>query len=204
MGSICGEARPRGRPREFDAEVALDRAVEVFWRLGYEAADTETLAQAMGVTKPSIYAAFGSKEQLFVKALQRYGQRVRDAMCGAFSCAPSVREGIEAFLAKVAEDVSGAQNPSGCLHACVAVQSAEAMEPVREVLAAGFAARDKVLEDFLRAGVARGELPADFPVERRAKLMVDLMHSLALRARSGAGLDELRACAATAAEAVLA
>ncbi|WP_207478054.1 TetR/AcrR family transcriptional regulator [Arenibaculum pallidiluteum] len=202
----CTEAggRPRGRPRSFDPDTALDRAVEVFWRLGFEAADTDALASAMGLTKPSVYAAFGNKEQLYLKALQRYGQRGRAEITALLEAAPSMRAGINAVFNHMAERVSGQHGGSGCLLTCVAAQSAHSMLPVREILEAGIAARDKAFTEFLRSGIARGELPAGFPVERRASLMNDLLSGLALRARAGASLEELREIGASATEAILA
>src|SRR5213594_2671193 len=87
-------AMPKGRPREFDIEKALDRAMEVFWRKGYEGASLPDLTKAMGINRPSMYAAFGNKEALFRRALDRYAQGPAHYVSDALN-APTAREAIE-------------------------------------------------------------------------------------------------------------
>jgi len=181
----------------------LDRAVEVFWRVGYDGADMQMLANAMGVSKPSVYDAFGTKERLFLRALERYGQSTGAEPLSAFRAAATVREGVERFFDTVAVNVSGARGASGCLYACVASQCTETMAPVREFLAAGIAATDRAIADRFREAVKAGELPATFEVESRARLMTDLMQALALRARAGTPRTMLQKIASNDAKAVL-
>lgn len=176
--------RLRGRPREFDPGDALDRAVEVFWREGYVGADMTTIASAMGLTKPSIYAAFGDKRQLFFKALQRYGTTIGSEGMKAFVEAATIDEAVCAFFTTVARNQAGREHPAGCLLACVAAQSAETMAEVRDLYAAGLAATDAALTARFEAAVEAGELPHDFPCRARAQLMVDLMQGHAVRARA--------------------
>jgi AcrR family transcriptional regulator len=197
-------ARPRGRPKAFNPEIGLDRAVETFWRVGYAGADMQMLADAMGVSKPSVYDAFGGKEQLFMLALERYGQTIGSEPLIAFRSAAHIRDGVEAFFEAVAVNVSGARGSTGCLHACVAAQCTETLGPVREFLAAGLAAADDTIAARFREAAAATELPFDFPAKRRARLMTDLMQALALRARAGAPLVELRAIASDNVAVVLA
>lgn len=196
--------RPRGRPRGFDPDEALDRAIPVFWRLGYEGADLETLSEAMGVGKPSIYAAFGDKEALFLQTMDRYAATVGCRPLQALADAPDIASGVAAAFAATLHNVSGAGGARGCLAACVAADSAEAMPAVRGRLAAGLEATQQAIGACLERGRARGELPAGFPVQERAAMMTDLMHAMALRARSGAECGDLRAAADRAVRAVLA
>lgn len=195
--------RPRGRPKQFDPEVGLDHAVKVFWRVGYDGADMQMLADAMGVSKPSVYDAFGSKEQLLLRSLERYGQSVGAEPLHAFRSAATLREGIAAFFFTVAINVSGEKGPTGCLHACVGSQCAETMPPVREFLAAVMAAAERVIADRFNEAVRNCELPATIDAQDRARLMVDLMQALAVRARSGVPLERLKAIAASNVETVL-
>ncbi|HZC78142.1 MAG TPA: TetR/AcrR family transcriptional regulator, partial [Ktedonobacterales bacterium] len=82
-------AKPRGRPRSFDREAALERAIDVFWRHGYEATSVSDLTSAMGINPPSLYAAFGDKEKLFLEAVERYQQQRRQAVMKVFDEAPT-------------------------------------------------------------------------------------------------------------------
>ena len=104
---------PRGRPREFDVDEALDRALEVFWRKGYEGASLPDLTEAMGINRPSLYAAFGSKEDLFRKALARYAEGPTAYACEALK-APTARAVVERLLAGTANLLSDPRNPRGC------------------------------------------------------------------------------------------
>src|ERR1700687_5700303 len=105
---------PTGRPRSFDSDKALDAAMQVFWRKGYEGASLSDLTDAMGINRPSLYAAFGDKEALFRKALDRYAKGpaayVREALNQ-----PTAREVAQALLLGTADLLTDPQHPSGCL-----------------------------------------------------------------------------------------
>ena len=110
-------AEPRtagGRPRAFDEDRALDAAIDVFWRLGYEGASLTELTQAMGINKPSLYHVFGSKEGLFVRALERYGFSYY-AELDAVLAQPTAYEVLESYLRSLAEAVTRAGTVPGCL-----------------------------------------------------------------------------------------
>lgn len=102
-----------GRPRAFDEGRALDGAIDVFWRLGYEGASLAELTQAMGINKPSLYAVFGSKEKLFVRALERYGLSYREHLDAALDKSTTYRV-IESYLRSIAESATQGSVP-GCL-----------------------------------------------------------------------------------------
>src|SRR5438309_11392407 len=97
---------PRGRPREFDREAALERAMQVFWRHGYEATSVSDLTRAMGINPPSLYAAFGDKEQLYLSAIERYEQGRREVVAQLLDEAPSARQAIERLLAAAAGELT--------------------------------------------------------------------------------------------------
>jgi AcrR family transcriptional regulator len=102
-----------GRPRSFDEGKALDGAIDAFWRLGYEGASLAELTEAMGINKPSMYAVFGSKEELFVRALERYGQRYHEHLRQVLS-KPRAYDILESYLRDTATAVR-AGNSLGCL-----------------------------------------------------------------------------------------
>lgn len=103
-----------GRPRAFDEDQALDAAIDVFWRLGYEGASLSELTQAMGINKPSLYLVFGSKEQLFVRALGRYGLSAHKNLETVLAY-PTAYQVIESYLRATAESATDAGHEPGCL-----------------------------------------------------------------------------------------
>src|SRR5881397_436962 len=107
-------AAPRGRPRAFDADKALDRALLVFWRKGYEGASLADLTRAMGINRPSLYAAFGNKEALFRRALDRYAEGPA-AYVGEALNEPTARAVAERLLGGTIDLLSDPHNPHGCL-----------------------------------------------------------------------------------------
>src|SRR5438046_5943942 len=114
MKSTRQAASTVGRPRAFDADEALDQALTVFWRKGYEGASLPDLTRAMGINRPSLYAAFGNKEALFRKVLDRYAEGsaacVREALAE-----PTARSVVEQLLTSAAELFTDPRNPRGCL-----------------------------------------------------------------------------------------
>src|SRR5436190_1642646 len=124
---------PIGRPRAFDADKALSRAMKVFWRKGYEGASLPDLTRAMGINRPSLYAAFGNKEALFRKAMDRYAEgpacHVREALAE-----PSARAAVERLFRGSIELVSDPKNPRGCFMVQAALASGDAGDPIRREL----------------------------------------------------------------------
>src|SRR5437867_3009296 len=103
-----------GRPREFDIEAALDRALDVFWRYGYEGATIPELTRAMGINRPSLYAAFGSKEDLFRRVLDRYRTRTSSYAADALT-ESTARAVVERLFAGIISQLSKRNQPRGCL-----------------------------------------------------------------------------------------
>src|SRR5213594_2023775 len=136
MGMKSGRqsASTVGRPRAFDVDEALDRALQVFWHKGYEGSSLTDLTQAMGINRPSLYAAFGDKEALFRKVLDRYADGpaayVREALN-----APTARAVVERLLRGAADLQTNRRNPRGCLAVHGALACGDAAEPVRQELA---------------------------------------------------------------------
>src|SRR5438445_4345026 len=150
-------ARPlrRGRPREFDVDQALDRALNVFWRKGYEGASLPDLTRAMGINRPSLYAAFGNKEALFRKALDRYDDGpaayVREALEE-----PTARAVVEALLRGAVHMLSCPRNPHGCLMVQGALSCGRTANPIRRELASRRAAGEAAIRRRVERGMSSG------------------------------------------------
>ena len=115
--------RPRGRPLSFDRDAALEKAMHVFWERGYESASIAELTAAMGITPPSLYAAFGDKEGLFLEAIERYALGPGGIGTRAMAAEPTARRAIERLLLDAAEELTRPCHPKGCLMVTSAVTS---------------------------------------------------------------------------------
>lgn len=168
-----------GRPRSFDRDAALAAAVEEFWRAGYEETSVATLTSAMGVTPPSLYAAFGDKHRLFEEASEVYFQRTCEALDRA-AALPTAREAIARMLDDTAHAHTNPATPSGCL-----MLTEPRLRAQREVL-------HRRLKDRLDQGVREHDLPAATDTDRLASFLVAVMRGMSGRARDGGTLEELR------------
>ncbi len=181
---------PRGRPREFDIDKALDRALRVFWRKGYEGTSLADLTRAMGINRPSLYAAFGSKEGLFRKALDRYAEGpagyVREALNE-----PTARAVAERLLHGAVDLLTNPRNPRGCLAVQGALACGEAADSVRRELIARRAAGETALRERLARAVSEGDLPADVESAALARYVITVIHGMAVQAAGGASREHL-------------
>jgi len=179
-----------GRPREFDTDTALDLALHVFWRKGYEGASMADLTEAMGITKPSLYAAFGNKEDLFRKALDRYV----DGPGGYFRTGlekATAREAVEHILYESVEAVTDPRNP-GCLAVQGALCCGDAAETIKqELMARRSKSEDDLRLRFTRA-LAEGDLPADADAGDLARYVSAILQGMAVQPAGGAPREQLR------------
>ena len=180
-----------GRPRGFCTDTALDRAMNVFWRKGYEGASLTDLTEAMAINPPSLYAAFGSKEGLFRAVLERYDARRRDFMEKVIT-APDAQTVAKYFLEGVAEfaaDTSGL-NPPGCL----LVQSgmACANEEIPDQIAKHRAEKEIALRQRFEQARREGDLPRDANPDTLARYLVAMANGICVQATTGASLKELQ------------
>jgi AcrR family transcriptional regulator len=188
--------RPRGRPRAFDRDQALDRAMDVFWSKGYEAASLTDLTRAMGINPPSLYAAFGDKEGLFIEAVRRYHTRVQqECFCPGDVTA---RDSIESLLTELARVFTDASHPRGCL-AVIAMTTAAGTSPrLQRLLAEQRTLAHGRLRDRIQHGVTTGELPPGTDVAALADFYAAVIAGMSLQAREGASRKALLAMAGTA------
>ncbi|WP_285587224.1 TetR/AcrR family transcriptional regulator [Herbidospora sp. NBRC 101105] len=189
---MSSEVPTIGRPRAFDEEAVLDRAAEVFWRHGYEGASLSALTSAMGINRPSLYAAFGSKEQLFRRAFARYHETKVAAARTALE-QPTAHAAVEAFLRSSADALTTGDHPPGCL----SIQGGLACSPenvgISEILAAGRAATEAALEERLSRAAAEGDLPDGVDVRALARFVMTLSEGHAVHAAAGASREDLHA-----------
>jgi len=180
-----------GRPREFKIEKALDEAMEVFWRRGYEGATIAELTDAMGINPPSLYAAFGSKEGLLRAALDRYSQRRAEFM-GEVLGAPTAREVAERMLLRIADTHTDPANPPGCLLVQGGLACGAGAENVPFELASRRAQTEHQLRDrFLRAK-QEGDLSAEADAAALARYLSAVIAGMGVLASSGATREDLR------------
>ena len=191
-------AKPRrGRPRAFDPDAALDAALAVFWRKGYEGASLPDLTQAMGINRPSLYAAFGNKESLFKKALDRYASGPAAYVRHAFE-APTARAVVERLLEGAIKTISNPGNPRGCLMVHGALACGDAAESVRKELCARRLAGESALRDRFTRARAEGDLPQDADPADLARYILTVLHGLSVQASNGTPAPALRRIAQTA------
>jgi AcrR family transcriptional regulator len=187
------ERRTRGRPRGFDSSRALDQALEVFWRLGYEGASIADLTEAMGITAPSLYAAFGCKAELYRRVLEHYQARQGGSPPRALTEASTARTGVERLLREAAREFSSPKHPPGCMISTAVLTCAEENQPVAEHVASLRAGTQAALRAHIEQGIARGELPAGTDAAALARYFGALIQGMSVQALDGASQAELRA-----------
>ncbi len=186
----------RGRPRAFDIDHALAAALRVFWSRGYEGASLTDLTEAMGITRPSLYAAFGNKEALFRKALDLY-ERDKLTYIGAALTAPTARGVAERLLnGALAMQVSGV-DPPGCLGVISSVACGSEAESIKAEVIKRRASSDAALLARMRQAKAHGDFPDFVDPDGLVQYLGAVIQGLCVKAGSGASADELRGLVAT-------
>jgi AcrR family transcriptional regulator len=198
---IQNTARPRGRPRSFDETGALDKATQVFRAKGYDGATIDDLVAGMGVGRPSLYAVFGDKRAIFMRALRSYAERKGTLAAQAILLPGNLRDALASFLRQAVESATEKGSAPGCLLVCVAplVDDPE----VRKFLQNAAVGAVALVEGRFRDGIGAGEIPADFPVAARAIQVTDLARGLTMRAQMGTPRKTLLKDAEEAADLVL-
>jgi len=178
-------------------DTALDQALKLFWTKGYEGTSLSDLTQAMGISPPSLYAAFGNKEELFRRALDRYMQEMVD-FCGTLN-APTAREVAERLLHSSAD--IDPDRPAGCLLVQAALSCSEASDSVRQELIARRKAGEDALRDRFERAVREGDLPPTADPALLAGYLTVTAEGMAVHATSGASREVLRGIADAALQA---
>ncbi|MBQ1069879.1 TetR/AcrR family transcriptional regulator [Micromonospora sp. D75] len=181
-----------GRPRAFDEQTVLDRAAEVFWRHGYEGASLSSLTSAMGINRPSLYATFGSKEELFRRAFARYHE-TNLANARAALEQPTAYAAVESFLRAGADALTADDHPAGCLSIQGGLSCSPENTRISEMLAAGRAATETALEERLSRAAKEGDLPEGVDSRALARFVMALSEGHAVHAAAGASREDLQA-----------
>jgi AcrR family transcriptional regulator len=184
----------RGRPRAYQPEVALGKALDLFRKGGFAATSLDDLSAATGMNRPSLYGAFGDKRELYIKSYQRYRADARAAMLDIFRNESPIRSRLERIYA-VALDIylSGESGPRGCFTVMTAASEAVADPEIRAMVLEGFVELDKAFAACFRLAREKGELPASADAAVLAQLASATVHTIAIRARARMPRKELEA-----------
>ena len=192
----------RGRPRTFDPDVALRTALDLFWERGYEGTSLNDLAQAMGIASASIYACFGSKDELFRKVMALYGATSGEPPRRALREQPTARAAIHAMLRATADQITGPDTPHYCMLILAAPTGAVENHAVRELLADRRRDMLSTIKDRLARGVTDGDITAPpGRLDALARYYTTVVQGLSIQARDGASradLETVIACAMAA------
>ncbi|URK86932.1 TetR/AcrR family transcriptional regulator [Rhizobium sp. RCAM05350] len=179
-----------GRPREFDVDDALETAMELFWRKGYEGTSLTDLTEGMGITKPSLYGVFGNKEGLFLKALERYERTKMNFFHEALK-EPKARDVAEKILRGFADSQTAETGPSGCLGINGALACSEAAAEIQKCLIENRHRGERDLGKRFERAAKEGDLPAGHEPYDLARYIMTISQGTAIQAASGADRSAL-------------
>jgi len=193
----------RGRPRAYDPDAALARAVDAFWDAGFAATSLDDLSEATGMNRPSLYGAFGDKQALYQKALDLYRARTREALANAFSGDEPLRIALhKVYNTAISIYLSGDSGARGCFIIGTAVAQAVIDPDTRAALADALREIDAAFAARIARAHRRGELSADADPTKLAKLASATLYSLTIHARAGEGRSALKAIADAAVDVI--
>jgi AcrR family transcriptional regulator len=184
-GLTKNEASMAGRPREFDRDEALARARDEFWARGYEGTSMSDLVAALGIASARIYAAFGSKEDLFRQAVGLYESGEGGFARRALAEEPSARRAIERMLREAVETYTRPGRPRGCMVVSAAINLAAGNEQVRDWLSKRRKLQTTSIIDRLQRAISEGELARDADAQVLGDYFTAVMHGLSVQARDG-------------------
>jgi TetR/AcrR family transcriptional regulator, copper-responsive repressor len=197
--SPAPEARRRGRPRQYDPDRALADAAATFWKQGYGGTSLDDLVAATGMNRPSLYAAFGDKNDLYLKTLERYQRKSRAKTIELLADNPTLRVFLTRFYDGALEIYqAGSDEARGCYSISTAPARATADPAVRAFLDGSIRGTDSFLADVIGKARDRGEIAKSADPSALAQIATATLHTIAVRSRVGASRKELRTLAATA------
>ena len=185
--------------RQFDEDVTIDRAVEVFWRQGYAATSIDDLVRATGLGRGSLYGAFGNKTEFFLRAIDQYRLKVAELLTPPSGLDP--RQAVEIIFDRIVEVNVAEHCPAGCLLTKACSEFATLPTEARERVLAGLADMEKLFRSLLDEAAGRGQLAADVDVDRLARFFVAVHQSLAVLGAAGASREVLQGIVAVSLDA---
>lgn len=183
------------RPREFDPDEALHRALEVFWQKGYEATSMRDLVAAMRIQKASLYGAFGDKRSLYLAALRRYQQQTLDALTERLAKAPSPAQAVREFVAEVADQVGGRNGKRGCFCVNANIELAPHDDSVAEQLRVHYERMVALLAATLERARSLGEIPRRADCTALATFLLGVVAALNVLGKQRASRQQLQTVA---------
>jgi len=191
-------ARRRGRPPAFDRSQVLARAAETFWRLGYEGASIADLTEAMGITTQSLYAAFGSKADLYKEALAQYRQTIGAFTARALAEEPNAADAFVRLLRETAREFCKAGRPHGCMISTATLACASENQPMADYVAGLRAGALTLFRDRIERGISEGHFRPDTDAAALARYLGAIIQGMSVQARDGASEEELASLATIA------
>jgi TetR/AcrR family transcriptional regulator, copper-responsive repressor len=187
------EKKRRGRPRAYEPETALRQAAEAFWKTGYTGTSLDDITAATGMNRPSLHAAFGDKHEIYIKALSSYWELKFAAMREAFESGGTVADILmKAYDAVLAIYFADNDQALGCFVVGTAITEAPVDPEIRQIVSEGFRRLDAEFEALFKLARATGELNEGADPKVLTLLAAAIVHSMAVRARSGSSRSELR------------
>jgi AcrR family transcriptional regulator len=194
LAAASAAPKRRGRPRAYEPEAALGKALELFRRDGFAATSLDDLSAATGMNRPSLYGAFGDKRELYIKSYARYRADARAAMADIFEVEAPIRERLQRMFSTALDIyLSGEEEPRGCFTVMTAASEAIADPQIRAMVLEGLRELDKAFAFCFRAAIEKGELPGTADPAILAHLASATIHTLAIRARARVQRKELEA-----------
>src|SRR6202011_1921398 len=191
--SDTGAPKRRGRPRAYQPEVALGKALDLFRKGGFAATSLDDLSAATGMNRPSLYGAFGDKRELYIKSYQRYRDDARAAMTEIFREEMPVRKRLQRIYAIALDIYLEGESPRGCFTVMTAASEAVADPGIRAMVLEGFVELDRAFASCFRMAKEKGEISATADPLVLAQLASATLHTVAIRARVGVPRKELEA-----------
>jgi len=192
--AAASEPKRRGRPRAYEPDVALGKALDLFRTQGFAATSLDDLSEATGMNRPSLYGAFGDKRELYIKSYQRYREDARASMVEIFRQEMPVRQRLERIFASALNIyLSGETGPRGCFTVVTAASEAVGDPDIRAMVLDGLNELDKAFASCFRRAKEKGELPESADPAVLAQLASATVHSIAIRSRARVSRKELEA-----------
>ncbi|QDF40182.1 TetR/AcrR family transcriptional regulator [Bradyrhizobium symbiodeficiens] len=192
--AAANQPKRRGRPRAYQPDIALGKALDLFRTQGFASTSLDDLSEATGMNRPSLYGAFGDKRELYIKSYQRYREEARAAMVEIFRQEMPVRQRLERIYASALNIyLSGETGPRGCFTVVTAASEAVSDPEIRAMVIEGLTELDKAFTNCFRRAKEKGELPESAEPAVLAQIASATIHTIAIRSRARVPRKELEA-----------